>query len=82
MKYVRVEPLEDVHGFHLDPDPYLAALPDLLPRLPPGAARFASDPGHYDLTGGRCVKDLELRGATLTDQGEELTLDLALAPNP
>ncbi len=42
----------------LDPGAYLAELPHLAGRLPPGAARFATDPGHYDFHGLRCVKDL------------------------
>ncbi|MFF8485267.1 hypothetical protein [Streptomyces antibioticus] len=42
----------------LDPGPYLAVLPGLAERLPPGARAFATDPGHYAFGGRRCVKDL------------------------
>ncbi|WP_143065979.1 MULTISPECIES: hypothetical protein [unclassified Streptomyces] len=50
-------------------------------RAAPGARRFAADPGHYDFTGPRCVKDLTLARSTLTDSEGTLTLDLAFAPN-
>jgi hypothetical protein len=39
---------------------YLTALPQLAGDLPPGAARFATDPDHYDFAGLRCVKDLSV----------------------
>ncbi|MER7837277.1 hypothetical protein ABTY98_15550 [Streptomyces sp. NPDC096040] len=42
----------------IDPSPYLARLPEFAGDLPPGARAFATDPGHYDLGGHRCVKDL------------------------
>jgi len=47
----------DVTGI-IDPRPYLARLPELAEALPPGARAFARDPGHYDFSGRRCVKDL------------------------
>ncbi|WP_405734454.1 hypothetical protein OG885_22605 [Streptomyces sp. NBC_00028] len=59
MKYVDLDGRDgDVTGI-IDPRPYLARLPELADDLPPGARAFATDPGHYDFTGKRCVKDLE-----------------------
>ncbi|OII66642.1 hypothetical protein [Streptomyces sp. CC77] len=81
MRHVRIAPLPDGYGYNLDPQPYRDALPGLLDALPPGARRFAADPGHYDFTGPRCVKDLTLARSTLTDSEGTLTLDLAFAPN-
>ncbi|GAB3839787.1 hypothetical protein ACFPIJ_34470 [Dactylosporangium cerinum] len=52
MRYVVAE--------QFDARAYLAALPQLAGDLPPGAARFATDPDHYDLAGLRCVKDLSI----------------------
>ncbi|MEU2772818.1 hypothetical protein ABZ646_07785 [Streptomyces sp. NPDC007162] len=51
MKYV------DVRG-GCDPGPYLARLPELADRLPPGARAFATDPRHYDPGDRHCVQDL------------------------
>ena len=45
---------------YLSPLDYLAALPELAPKLPPGARAFATDPQHYDFSSRRCVKDLTL----------------------
>ncbi|MEY9992763.1 hypothetical protein ABIE67_004795 [Streptomyces sp. V4I8] len=42
----------------IDPAAYLARLSELAEQLPPGARAFATDPGHYDFSGRRCVKDL------------------------
>ncbi|GAA3243698.1 hypothetical protein ACFO1B_31415 [Dactylosporangium siamense] len=52
MRYVVAE--------QFDARAYLTALPQLAGDLPPGAARFATDPDHYDLAGLRCVKDLSI----------------------
>ncbi|MDE3720418.1 hypothetical protein PWG71_03395 [Nocardiopsis sp. N85] len=67
----------------LDPRPYLAGLPDLADRLPPGARAFATDPAHYDFGGPRCVKDLRPVGAAMRP-GENGLFDLTLTfePNP
>ncbi|MBM2615417.1 hypothetical protein JIG36_07545 [Actinoplanes sp. LDG1-06] len=48
-------------GNGVDPRPYVEALPSFADELPHGARDFATDPGHYDFHGKRCVKDLELR---------------------
>jgi hypothetical protein len=53
VQYVRTDGL-------IDPREYLRQLPQLVDALPPGAAAFATNPGHYDLAGPRCVKDLKL----------------------
>ncbi|MFE5217124.1 MULTISPECIES: hypothetical protein [unclassified Streptomyces] len=77
MKYVTA--VWDDGGFDVDPSAYLAELPRLRADLPPGAASFATDPGHYDFAGAtRCVKDLELAGVHLaTDKSGGLVLDFA-----
>lgn len=54
MRFVRVE------GRLYDPADYIERLPELIADLPPGAARFAGDPEHYDFFGLRCVKDLAI----------------------
>jgi hypothetical protein len=57
----------------IDLGPYLARLPELADQLPPGARAFATDPGHYALSGSRCVKDLRPREVRRTaDDGIEL----------
>ncbi|MFE0509240.1 hypothetical protein [Streptomyces sp. NPDC058964] len=56
MRYVELN--EGEEGVFIDPRPYLARLPDLAESLPPGARAFATDAGHYDFGGRRCVKDL------------------------
>ncbi|MFF3953296.1 hypothetical protein ACFYY1_08810 [Streptomyces sp. NPDC001890] len=81
MKYVQVRPLQDLYGFHLDPQAYLRALPGLLPGLPAGAAEFASDPDHYDFGSSRCVKDLTLDRVELVDEHGRVSLELSLGPN-
>ncbi|MEU9101803.1 hypothetical protein [Streptomyces sp. NPDC048361] len=78
MKYVRA--VWESGGFFLDPTAYLAILPTLCAKLPPGAWAFASDPAHYDMGhgNGRCVKDLELSGIrVVTDKSGELVLEFA-----
>lgn len=72
MRYVVAE------GF--DARAYLAALPELAGDLPPGAARFATDPGHYDVAGLRCVKDLTI-GELLSD-GSAGTARIRFTGNP
>ncbi|WP_406199962.1 hypothetical protein OG331_24785 [Streptomyces sp. NBC_01017] len=42
----------------IDPTAYPARLSELADDLPSGARAFATDPGHYDFSGRRCVKDL------------------------
>ncbi|MGW5325428.1 hypothetical protein [Streptomyces sp. NPDC004014] len=41
-----------------DPRPCPERLPALAAELPPGARAFATDPGHCDLGGRRCLRDL------------------------
>ncbi|WP_299538312.1 hypothetical protein [uncultured Streptomyces sp.] len=81
MQYVRVEPLPDRYGFHLDPGDYLEALPEISAGLPPGAATYACDPGHYDFRSSRCVKDLEWTRTVLADEQTVISLELALSAN-
>ncbi|MFE1308305.1 hypothetical protein [Streptomyces sp. NPDC058755] len=58
MRYVELTDGEDGYPGFIDPRPYLDRLPALAAELPPGARAFATDPGHYDFGGKRCVKDL------------------------
>lgn len=44
-------------GFYIDPSRYLNQLGEISAQLPPGAAAFARDPGHYEFR-DRCMKDL------------------------
>lgn len=75
MRLIRIEPTE--HGFFLDPTPYLDQLARLSAELPPGAAAFANDPGHYDFHSSRCPKDLKLDRMTLTDSTGKIDLELS-----
>lgn len=63
----------------IDPRGYLDRLPELAGALPPGARAFATDPAHYDFSGGRCVKDLTLRHQ-VSDPEEDL-FELRFAHN-
>jgi hypothetical protein len=58
----------------IDPRAYLERLPELAPELPPGAREFATEPGHYDFYGQRCVKDLKLRFQTWAPEANALEL--------
>lgn len=83
MQYVRIEPIvEDGRhkGYSLDADPYLAALPDVIQRLPRGAGAFAADPDHYNFFGRKCVKDLKLSQAAIRDADERLSCMLEFEP--
>lgn len=83
MKYVKVDWDSEHHGFRVDAQAYLAALPALRVALPAGAWAFASDPGHYDFADERCVKDLELTRITLptkTAKGSG-TATITFSPN-
>ncbi|MGA5816774.1 hypothetical protein ACPC54_02750 [Kitasatospora sp. NPDC094028] len=62
MKYVELDARIGESTGVISPRRYLAELPRLAADLPPGAAAFATDPGHYDFAGQRCVKDLTLSG--------------------
>ncbi|MFJ3540049.1 hypothetical protein ACIPQA_31875 [Streptomyces sp. NPDC090109] len=61
MEYINLDAqVGDLSGL-LDPSGYLSHLLSVSGDLPPGARAFATDPGHYDFTSSRCVKDLTLR---------------------
>ena len=70
MKYVELTGGEGGEPVFIDPRPYLAQLPALAAELPPGARAFATDPGHYDFGGKRCVKDLQPERVRRTDDGD------------
>jgi len=82
MRYVRVEPVSEPHpGYELDADAYLAVLPQIEAELPEGARRFALDEEHYNFFGPRCVKDLRLLRATLSDSDDQISAEVEFAPN-
>lgn len=54
----------------IDPRPCLERLPVPAERLPPGARAFATDAGHYDFSGRRCVKDLKPGSVRRIGDGE------------
>ncbi|WBB67740.1 hypothetical protein [Micromonospora sp. WMMD812] len=76
MKYVSVERTSD--GVALDPEAYLRQLPSFADSLPEGARRFATDPGHYDFFGQRCVKDLKPARLTSGDADGSRWVELYL----
>lgn len=79
MRYVRVE--RTGNGMFLDPDAYLRQLPSFADSLPQGARRFATDPGHYDFFGQRCVKDLKPARLTSGETGGSRWVELNLRHN-
>ncbi|GGO21412.1 hypothetical protein GCM10011576_39690 [Micromonospora parathelypteridis] len=79
MKYVKVEWTGT--GYLHDPTEYLDWLAQHSGELPPGAAAFATDPGHYNIHSPRCVKDLKSTRMSAADQSDELTLELFFALN-
>ncbi|MGV9403351.1 hypothetical protein [Streptomyces sp. NPDC003667] len=58
MRYVELGGGEGEETGLADPRFCLERLPALAEELPPVARAFATDPGHYDLGGRRCVRDL------------------------
>lgn len=78
MKYIKIEQTEQ--GFSLDPTAYLDQLEAIATQLPPGAAAFAREPGHYAF-GDRCVKDLKLDRASLVGGALELSF-VGYMPEP
>lgn len=82
MRYVKVELVRDPSpGYSLDADEYLAVLPEIQAELPEGARRFASDEEHYNFFGLRCVKDLKLSRASVSDSDDRLSVEFEFAPN-
>jgi len=79
MRYVRVEFTRD--GTFSDPNAYLAQLPRLAGSLPAGARAFATDPGHYNYHGQRCVKDLKPQRLTSGEDNGVTWLELRLRHN-
>lgn len=81
MRYVKVELMRDPPGYFLNPDEYLAALPEIQADLPNGARAFALDEEHYNFFGSRCVKDLKLSMATISDSSDQISAEFAFTPN-
>lgn len=81
MRFVRVEWDTEYRGFFIDPGAYRQELPGLLGSLPPGAANYAAEPGHFDFGSRRCVKDLRLAevSAPVDKSG---VLSLRFTPSP
>ncbi|MER8183394.1 hypothetical protein [Kitasatospora sp. NPDC094015] len=80
MKYVKVEWDDEDRGFVLGAGDYLAVLAQGL-ELPAGASAFARQPGHYDFTGRRCVKDLALERISWSPTGAGI-LQISFLPHP
>lgn len=75
MRYVDLNATIDGMAGVISPTEYLARLPVLADALPPGARAFATDPDHYDFSGKRCVKDLDLeRVRNISADGSEIEL--------
>ncbi|MEU4399878.1 hypothetical protein ACIQH6_09755 [Micromonospora orduensis] len=79
VRYVSVE--RRSYGVALDPEAYLQELPALADSLPEGARRFATDPGHYDFSGQRCVKNLKPERLTSGETDGIRWLELYLRHN-
>ncbi|MEU8407045.1 hypothetical protein AB0C19_12655 [Micromonospora sp. NPDC048842] len=79
MRYVSLERTRD--GILHDPSAYLEQLPSLADSLPDGARRFATEPGHYDFFGQRCVKSLKPTRLTSGETGGSRWLELYLQHN-
>jgi len=82
MRYVKVELIRDPQpGYSLDADDYLAVLPEIEAELPEGARIFALDVEHYNFFGPRCVKDLKLSRATVSDSSDQISVEFEFAPS-
>lgn len=73
MRLVKIE--QTATGYLLDPNAYLDWLEESAASLPVGAREFASDPGHYDISSLRCVKDLKLDQISLSDEPDLVTVE-------
>ncbi|TDD48641.1 hypothetical protein [Saccharopolyspora elongata] len=80
MELIKVEWNPEQGGFWIDPSAYVAELPKLVDGLPKGARAFASDPDHYRFGGPRCIKDLELIGASWAGDGDT-RFEVRFGPN-
>lgn len=82
MRYVKVEFVRDPSpGYSFDADEYVAVLPEIQAELPEGARRFALDEEHYNFFGPRCVKDLKLSKATVSDSSDQISVEFEFAPS-
>ncbi|OPC81583.1 hypothetical protein B4N89_12065 [Embleya scabrispora] len=81
MKFIEIEWRDDIRGFWLDPRSYLGELPKMSSQLPQGARGFATDPGHYDFSSPRCVKDLGFE-TLVTPSDSRQGLEILFSPNP
>ncbi|GAB3471498.1 hypothetical protein [Actinophytocola sediminis] len=82
MKYIKIEKfVGSWRGYSLDPDAYLAILPEIEEELPEGARAFATDPGHYDFFGSQCVKDLKFGKMEVCEGDGGALVALRLFPN-
>ncbi len=81
MNYVRIPSTSAEQDMTIDPGTYLEMLAQLAAKLPIGALAFATDPGHYDFFGQRCVKDLKLHDMTFDNTGEETAVAINFQHN-
>jgi hypothetical protein len=79
VQYVSI--VRESDGNRTDPTAYLDRLPELAASLPPGARSFATDTGHYDYYGKRCVKDLKLDQLQLGEVNGDTSLRLKFRHN-
>src|SRR5206468_11355447 len=65
------------------PPPHSTLFPytTLFRSLPQGARQFALDNEHYNFFGPRCVKDLRLSRAIISDSNDQLSVQLGFAPS-
>ncbi|MFB7176313.1 hypothetical protein ACFCYI_01205 [Streptomyces sp. NPDC056257] len=75
MEYINLDAqVGDVSGV-ISPARYLERLPSLADDLPVGARNFATAPEHYDFSGKRCVKDLEVQSvSTVGPDGRQVEI--------
>jgi hypothetical protein len=68
--------------FPYDYRPYEEHLPEFVDELPEGARKFATDPGHYDFSSPRCVKDLLIDRIAYTDDYATVDIEIGLRFDP
>jgi hypothetical protein len=82
MKYVKVERREEPRGFYLNAVEYHSKLPQFESILPSGAWAFASNPDHYDFSGPRCIKDLQVESVAVSDNDNGFGIEILFRSNP
>jgi hypothetical protein len=80
MELINIEWRPEWRGFWTDPRAYISELAKFSSSLPEGARKFAVQPGHYDFSSPRCVKDLKLEGVPQKVEWGA-NLEIRFAPN-